>query len=114
MMELIGGEPLKPANIMVTRMGIKLLDFGLAKSTAPDEPLSVTQTLPGTIAGTASYMSPEQSQGHPVDLLSDIFSFGALLYEIISGLRAFPGDSLASTLVSVLRDEPLQSTPLSR
>jgi serine/threonine-protein kinase len=100
---------LKPANIMVTRAGIKLLDFGLAKPATRDEELTVTETESGTIVGTASYMSPEQAQGRAVDARSDIFSFGALLYEMISGLRAFPGDSLASTLVSVLRDEP---TPL--
>jgi serine/threonine protein kinase len=104
---------LKPANIMVTRAGIKLLDFGLARSTAPDEQLSATQTQTETIAGTASCMSPEKAQGRAVDTRSDIFAFGALLYETISGLRAFPGDSLASTLVSVLRDEPA-SAPRTR
>ena len=98
---------LKPANIMVTRTGIKLLDFGLAKSTTRDEQqLTLTQTEVGTIVGTACYMSPEQAQGRAVDVRSDIFSFGALLYEMISGVRAFPSDSLASTLVSVLHDEP--------
>lgn len=97
---------LKPANIMVTRTGIKLLDFGLARSTTGDGQPSVTQTEAGTIVGTACYMSPEQAEGRPVDVRSDIFSFGALLYEMMSGVQAFPGDSTASTLASVLRDEP--------
>ena len=97
---------LKPANIMVTRMGVKLLDFGLAKVAADNEEKTVTQTQAGTIVGTACYMSPEQAQGQAVDARSDIFSFGAVLYELLTGHRAFPGDSLVATLAGVLRDEP--------
>jgi serine/threonine-protein kinase len=102
---------LKPSNILVTEAGVKLLDFGLAKVTpgsAPvaDSTITSPLTIRGEVLGTASYMSPEQAQGLPVDARSDIFSFGAVLYELVTGRRAFRGDSIASTLASVLRDEP--------
>ncbi|MBZ5580200.1 MAG: protein kinase [Acidobacteriia bacterium] len=99
---------LKPGNILVTPAGVKLLDFGLAK-VAQDSELSdsaVTETNAGTILGTAAYMSPEQAEGKQVDARSDIFSFGAVLYEMLSGKRAFTGDSNLSTMSAVLRDEP--------
>jgi TolB-like protein/Flp pilus assembly protein TadD len=96
---------LKPGNVLITDSGAKLLDFGLAKMTA-DSDGNITNTIEGTIAGTAAYMSPEQAQGRPLDERSDLFSFGAVLYEMISGKRAFPGDSLAVVFGSVLRDEP--------
>jgi eukaryotic-like serine/threonine-protein kinase len=99
---------LKPANILVTREGIKLLDFGLAKAVqAPglrDETL--TQTLAGTLLGTTAYMSPEQAQGEPVDVRSDIFSFGVVLYELLSGCRPFNGDTHLSTMAAILVKEP--------
>jgi eukaryotic-like serine/threonine-protein kinase len=98
---------LKPGNVLVTPAGIKLLDFGLAKVDVrggSDE--TATQTQAGMVVGTASYMSPEQAQGRPVDQRSDIFSFGAVLYELLAGRRAFRGDSTVSTLASILRDEP--------
>jgi eukaryotic-like serine/threonine-protein kinase len=96
---------LKPANILVTARGsAKLLDFGLAKVTAGAES-GVTNTFDG-VAGTAAYMSPEQASGNPLDERSDIFSFGAVLYEVLSGERAFPGDSLGSVLSAVMRDQP--------
>ena len=85
---------LKPANIMITPKGAKLLDFGLAKLWSQGE---ATQTIEGAVLGTIAYMSPEQAEGKPADARSDIFSFGAVLYEMLSGTRAFGG---------VLREDP--------
>ena len=109
---------LKPANILVTSgsaeaPAVKLLDFGLAKVALPAG--EVTGTVDGTIAGTAAYMSPEQAQGKPVDERSDVFSFGAVFYEVLSGRRAFGGDTSIEILSAVLRDEPrpLSASPLA-
>ena len=91
--------------MLVTVSGAKLLDFGLAKLTA-DADATATSTGRALIAGTAAYMSPEQAQGKPLDARSDIFSFGAVLYEVLSGRRAFEGGSLFETLNAVVRGEP--------
>jgi eukaryotic-like serine/threonine-protein kinase len=104
---------LKPANIMVSDRGrLKVLDFGIAKRTDQVEETEDTRTLMeartqrGHAVGTPHYMSPEQAQGKPVDGRSDIFAFGAILYEMLTGRRAFPGDSLATIMVSILTLEP--------
>jgi serine/threonine protein kinase len=88
---------LKPGNVLVTQSGVKLLDFGLAKLAADAD---VTQTLAGAPMGTPGYMSPEQAEGKSADRRSDVFSFGAVLYEMLAGRRAF--DSFAA----VARDNP--------
>src|SRR5277367_1809338 len=107
---------LKPGNVMVTDSGlVKVLDFGLAKltdrgpvSTFNDNTQTIADaplTVEGSIIGTVSYMSPEQAQGKKVDTRSDIFSFGVVFYEMLTGSRAFSGDSALSTLSAILRDE---------
>ena len=110
---------LKPTNIMITagedgEAGFaKVLDFGLAELTEtggplsePEETRTLTEVSPRTIQGTISYMSPEQAQAKNVDARSDIFTFGAVLYEMITGRRAFQGDSMPSTLSAILHDDP--------
>ena len=99
---------LKPANVMVVRQGgslhAKLLDFGIAQLTSADP--SATRTLAGDVTGTPAYMSPEQAAAKPLDARSDVFSFGAVLHELLTGTRAFTGDSTAQILSAVLRDDP--------
>jgi eukaryotic-like serine/threonine-protein kinase len=100
---------LKPGNVMITSSGqVKVVDFGLARMEgAPNaDGHASLQTVEGTIAGTVAYMSPEQTQGQAMDARSDVFSFGALFYEMLAGARAFRGDSTAATLAEILTKEP--------
>src|ERR1039457_7516408 len=105
---------------MVDESGlVKVLDFGLAKLAAPASAISdgatraagsgtpgMGSTTPGSIVGTLAYMSPEQAEGKVLDARSDIFSFGAVLYEMLTGSRAFDGQSSAALLAAVMRDDP--------
>ena len=103
---------LKPANILVTASGIKLLDFGLAllsgsrPTAAPETTVTMGLTRAGTVLGTTAYMSPEQAEAKAVDGRSDIFSFGLVLYEMLSGRRAFTGDSAIAIMANILHKEP--------
>ncbi len=102
---------LKPDNIFITRDDrVKILDFGLAKQAPPQPTAQESQTMtvattPGTVMGTVGYMSPEQVRGETVDHRSDIFSFGAVLYEMVSGKRAFRGDSSVETMNAILKED---------
>jgi eukaryotic-like serine/threonine-protein kinase len=110
---------LKPENLMVSRDGfVKILDFGLAKLTEPDSggasampTLARPETHPGTVLGTVGYMSPEQASGQSVDFRSDQFSLGSILYELVTGEKAFVRKTAAETMSAIIRDEP---APLAR
>jgi Tol biopolymer transport system component/predicted Ser/Thr protein kinase len=107
---------LKPGNVMLTKSGVKLLDFGLAKAVAPAAKPSGMTSLPtmasspltqeGTILGTFQYMAPEQLEGKEADARSDIFAFGAVLYEMATGRKAFSGASQASLISAIMKQEP--------
>ena len=113
---------LKPENLFVSRDGhLKILDFGLAKrveAVAPGKetsaPTGSGHTEPGTVMGTVGYMSPEQVKGFQVDHRSDIFSFGAILYELLSGKKAFSRETNAETMAAILRDEPEELSASAR
>ncbi len=106
---------LKPANVMLTKAGAKLLDFGLAKKAAPAVATTASSMLPttppnltaqGTILGTFQYMAPEQVEGLEADARTDIFAFGAVLFEMLTGKKAFEGRSQASLIAAILKHEP--------
>ena len=99
---------LKPGNIFVTPSGVKLLDFGLAKLKTGFDGSDITQSITeaGTIIGTAAYMSPEQAEAKELDARSDIFSFGLVFYEMLSGQRAFVADTGIGVMAAIIRDEP--------
>ena len=113
---------LKPENLFITNDGrIKILDFGLAKITRPesgdiaeDAPTQQVATDAGTVMGTVGYMSPEQVRGKHADSRSDIFALGAILYEMLSGKRAFHGDSAADTMSAILKEDPPDLTETNR
>jgi eukaryotic-like serine/threonine-protein kinase len=111
----IAHRDLKPANVMLTRSGVKLLDFGLAKVLRPVGPIESLTAAPteakdltreGTILGTVAYMAPEQIEGKPTDARTDIFALGIVLYEMATGKKAFSGTNQASLLANVLTAEP--------
>ena len=105
---------LKPENIFITKDGVvKILDFGLAKATGPLAGATadagetrIADTAVGTVMGTVGYMSPEQVRGQPLDHRTDIFSFGAVFYEMLTGRRAFRGDSHVETMNAILKEDP--------
>src|SRR6202790_3989348 len=109
----IAHRDLKPENLMVSDDGfVKILDFGLAKLASPRESdICTTSTTPGLVLGTVGYMSPEQASGDQLDFRSDQFSFGLVLYEMVTGKRPFQRSTAAETMVAILRE---QAEPITR
>ena len=110
---------LKPENIFITRDGrVKILDFGLAKLTpeavTPDAATLASHTQPGVVLGTVGYMSPEQVRGQTADHRSDLFNLGAILYEMLSGKRAFRGETSVETMSAILKEDPPDLTETGR
>jgi eukaryotic-like serine/threonine-protein kinase len=111
---------LKPSNVMMTRAGVKLLDFGLAQLLSPQAPSDVLHSAPsdttltrtGMVIGTLPYMSPEQIEGRKADARSDVFSFGSLLYEMLTGRQAFAADPNRSAAAQILSHDPIPMTQL--
>src|SRR5262245_11283156 len=104
---------LKPSNIMLTRAGAKLLDFGVAKlrpepgpPLSPDSPTKTDETADGVIIGTLCYMAPEQLDGREADARSDLFTFGAIVHEMVTGRRAFAATTQARLIASILTEQP--------
>jgi serine/threonine protein kinase len=107
---------LKPGNILVTKAGVKLLDFGLArfahKAAADGDTVTMAMTNPGTILGTFQYMAPEQLEAKEADARTDLFAFGAVLYEMVTGRKAFEGKSQASLISAIMSSQPPPITEL--
>src|SRR5713101_7252309 len=111
---------LKPANVMLTKSGVKLLDFGLARAMAGPAATPSLTSLPtersltqeGAILGTLQYMAPEQLEARPADARTDIFAFGATLYEMATGRKAFSGSSQASLISAIMKEEPASITAI--
>ena len=110
----VAHRDVKPSNIMLTRDGVKVLDFGLAKSLPKGpytDPVTVSMTAEGTVLGTPQYMAPEQLEGKEADARADIWSFGLMLYEMVTGQKAFRGSTYLRLATAVLSEDPAPMYP---